>query len=218
MRKWPVAIVAVLTWNGVQAVDPARAAEVSEDPPPVRRLADPVPSQRWLGLVQFVAGAGTLTATTLLGFKLADAPAGGLLGPVGGLLVLATPALVGGAVCAVGNTSNQVEGGCLPAIGGAVLGALLMIPLGLGLYAVSESDGEEISGGGGLILGLALGWFALQPMVSTLVWNAYSKTRPAHAFLPDLGPARPRIAPPSYRRPALAPGARFTVPLFAARF
>jgi hypothetical protein len=235
MRKWTVAVVAVLTWNGVLAIDPARAAdapeeppaarvaEVPEEPPPARRESQPVPSERWLGLVQFVAGVGALAGTTLVGSKLADLSygvTGQLLGTVGGLLVLATPAVVGGAVCAVGNTSRQVQGGCWPAIGGAVLGALLMIPLGLGAYAISESDGEGIDGGGGggLIVGLALGWVALQPLTSTLVWNAYSQPRPGLAFLPARELERPRIAPPSYRRSGLALRPQLTLPLFAARF
>ena len=136
------------------------------------------------------------------------------------VVLLATPAAVGGTVCGVGKWSKYNQGSCGASIGGAYLGMLSVVPLSVIGYqlAVRESGGGDWEGLGGVLLGFAAGWLVVQPVVTTVVWHATK--RPRHqtvALLPP--PSRPRtLAPPVLSRGrSRAPG-QLTLTLLSARF
>jgi hypothetical protein len=208
MRKPWLVVVAVSVFLGTLSVAPARAgaSDTEEPPPPQPRPPARVSAEPGLAALQFLAGSGATVG-------------GLLLGAMSPLALLATPFLVGSAVCAVGNSSQKVQGSCTPAIVGATVGALATVPLTLAMMAGSDWNDVD-SFGNGMLAGMVLGWFVLQPLASTIAWNEYASPKP-QALLPAL-PARdlerPPIRPPSYQRPGLAGGTAITVPLLATRF
>jgi hypothetical protein len=179
------------------------------DPP------DHHPVELLIGLAQLAAG-GAITVGAAFELGRHD-------NTIGAWWVLATPALVGGTVCAIGNLSRDYEGDCLPAIVGAYGGAASAFPLALAIALINRRgtrDEAWDSAASGAIVGLAIGWFVVQPIASTLAWQL--RKRPSVKAVPPV-PAPPpaALAPsphaPGARADAAMPG-QLTFTLFRASF
>ena len=132
------------------------------------------PSEPGIALGQLLAGGAIGAGATLLSIDSSSAT-------LHEVWVPATPALVGGAVCAVGNLSRDYEGDCLPALAGAYGGAASAFPLGiLGAILAHKPGHRELlddSAIGGLLVGMAIGWFVVQPIAATVMWRLYKRPR-----------------------------------------
>jgi hypothetical protein len=201
MRSAVVCLVVCVT-AGTAAAAPSNPAPASAtEPPPA---ADPP--------LEFEAGR--TAAQFALGAVAAGAPLIGIQDDASALVVMAaTPALVGGVSCLIGR-AGQHDGSCGATILGAYLGAAMIVPLG---YIGYLSDRPQVGGPGGelyygnAILGVALGWFLVQPLGATLGWHwSRSPRQPVTAGLPPritsrlLHPPR-RRDPLALRPPSLAP-------------
>lgn len=151
------------------------------------------PSEPGLAVGQFFAGMGVL----VLGGAAFE-------GNPGALLVL--PLLSGAIVCAVGSASRYNDGSCLASIGGAYVGALATIPLLL--LGASAGAGTDFNEFRGAIVGALIGWYVVQPLLSTLSWHLFKapKRRASMAALPGI-PAAPRLRLDSPRASAHATAA-----------
>ena len=150
-----------------------------------------------------IAGAGT-------GLLFALDGAGGVLG----LVVLATPVATGVGVCVVGSNSDLFDGSCGASIGGALLGALLVLPGALlgTVFAPQGIDEQPY----GLLVGGAVG-FGLGSAAGAVVgWNL--SRRPKGSAPPPTAHIADWREPPRARGPE--PGARagLLLPLLSFRF
>jgi hypothetical protein len=132
------------------------------------------PAEPGIALGQLLAGGAIGAGATLLSIDSRN-------DVVHTAWIPATPALVGATVCAVGNLSRDYEGDCLPAIAGAYGGAASVLPLGiLGAVLAHKQGSTELlddSAIGGLIVGMAVGWFVVQPLAATVLWRLYKRPR-----------------------------------------
>lgn len=167
--------------------------------------------------------AGRTAAQYMVGALVAAVPLAGLDGSSdsGLILLAATPALVGGATCLIGR-AGQHDGACWATILGAYMGAAMVYPLGYLGYLSDDRQRDTGNAGGDLyygnaIIGVALGWFLVQPLGATLGWHfSRSPRQPNTAGLPLR--ITPRLLPPARRRDphALRPAA--LAPLLSLRF
>jgi hypothetical protein len=140
--------------------------------------------------------------------------------PAGLAVLLATPSAVGATVCGVGKWSKYNQGSCAASIGGAYLGMLSVVPLGVIGYqlGVRVGGGGDWDGLGGVLLGLAAGWLVVQPVVTTVTWHLTKRPRhQAVALLPPPSRARTFAPPVLSRGRSRAPG-QVTLTLPSARF
>jgi hypothetical protein len=210
----------------VPAPVPARAPAPRlryEDPPPRGRRLLEQPAEPGLSALQTLAGAGTAVGGLLVGVASAEgAP------PLGLALTLGLPVLVGGVVCAVGDShSAHYQGSCGSAILGAYVGTLSVIPLAYVGYQLDHSgmgneEGDILDGLGGLLVGAAVGLIIVQPLVATAMWHSSKKPK-GYASAPPLlaAPVRrlPRPPEPAVRARARGQAAgQLTLPLLSTTF
>jgi hypothetical protein len=112
-------------------------------------------------------------------------------------MAIASPLLVGGSVCLLGNLSSRYHGSCIPPLVGGILGAAAAVPLGfLGDYLGRNNSDVNL---GGFYLAAA-SWFVLQPALAVAAWHLFRRPRaPA---------ATPVMRDPSIDRGPLADGRR----------
>lgn len=126
----------------------------------------------------FVALLGASALASGL-FYLADREGSQALGYTGLGVSVLMPAAVGLAVCEVGTTSKVYDGRCVPAVGGAYIGSLGVIPgllLGVLVGCSSSSSGDDNSAGLDSCITTAFVGAALGLTIGTLV-GAYSGWR-----------------------------------------
>jgi hypothetical protein len=170
------------------------------------------PSEPGLAVGQFAAGAGAALGGAALVVLSSAGSNGTLTLPV----LLGTPALVGLAVCEVGELSAHYDGSCGPAVGGAVVGAVTVIPLALlGMSLDHHQNDDGYYGFGGAFAGALVGWVVVQPLAATVTWRLFKRPRrrPSLSALP----AAPRLAAVPARGSDRAAG-QVTVSLLATRF
>jgi hypothetical protein len=171
-----------------------------------------------IALGQIVAGGAIGAGATLFSIDSSSRTLNDLWIPV-------TPALVGGMVCAVGNLSRDYEGDCLPALAGAYAGAASVLPLGiLGAVLTHKQGASELlddSAIGGLLVGMAIGWFVVQPVTATVMWRLYKRPR-GKASPPTPVPRTSVVitpyAYPERAHPGSATAGQVTLTLFRASF
>jgi hypothetical protein len=139
-------------------------------------------------------------------------------------LLLATPIVPGGIVCAVGHASDYYDGSCGGAIGGAYAGTLLALPLALLFSAGDSGSGDQWIPM--WVVGAALGLVFGPPIGAVIGWNVSREPKAqAHAGAARLDAlAAARAAP--WREPLLARGSlregagphAATLPVLAFRF
>jgi hypothetical protein len=139
------------------------------------------PHEYGLAAGQFLAGMGT-------------ALGGLLIAQVHPVLLVPVPLLVGFAVCDVGKLSDHYESYCGPAILGAYLGSLSVIPLAVLGASLDHSSGGEIDGVYGLLLGGLIGWAVIQPLTATLSARLWSPAKTVFRTMAPVAP--PPMAPP----------------------
>jgi hypothetical protein len=137
-----------------------------------------------IGVAQVLLGTlGTLATEVVVAFAAGAADSAPLL-YVG---IGVTPAVGGRIVCALGQSSQEYEGGCAPTILGGYLGALLLgIPMwyvGAAAFSPASSDGGY-NQGVGAVLGAALGVVVGTAVGATIGWQASKERR--DALLDDL--------------------------------
>jgi hypothetical protein len=150
-------------WMAVAALLPARAAFADAD-----GGAPPREIGRSVG--QYFAGVGTVLGATAVA---------GVTGPVGLVVFVGTPALVGEVVCAVGNGSAHYQGSCAPAIVGAYIGFLSVLPLGVLGTVLFPAANSDVDDGAGIIFALAVGWLVVEPLAATVAWRLWKQPRRA---------------------------------------
>ena len=164
--------------------------------------------------------AGRTAAQFALGVVAAGAPLIGIQDEGTAVVVVAaTPALVGGLTCIIGR-GGQHDGSCGATVLGAYLGAAMIVPFG---YLGHLSDRRELGGPSGeqiygnAILGVAIGWFLVQPLGATLGWHwSRSPRYPVSAGLPPR--ITPRLSHPPRRRDPQALRPATLAPLVSLRF
>jgi hypothetical protein len=172
----------VLTVGSADALPPLPA----DNPPPHQPLTradvqSPPPHEYGLAAGQFLAGMGA-------------ALGGVFLAPLHPALLAGVPLLVGYTVCQVGKMSDYYESHCGPAILGAYLGALTILPLAwLGMSLDHSTDGE-IDGLGGILIGALVGWAVVQPLSATLAARMFKAPKPVYRTMAPVG--LPRMPPP----------------------
>lgn len=156
-----------------------------QPPPPVSQDPD-----TGLGGKQVAMGLATLAVAGLLGsglFVAADRVDSTALAYGALSLGVLAPAGVGVAVCKIGEGSKRYDGRCVPAIGGAYIGALGALPgTLLGALAACSSDssssGDDLSGLDDCFIGAAVGG-ALGYTIGTLIgayagWSIFKRPKP----------------------------------------
>jgi hypothetical protein len=172
----------------------APTEEVGQEPP--------MEIARTLGQVGL--GATVATAGLFLVGATLDAEGGPFI------FMLATPAAVGAAVCAVGER-GAYHGSCLVAGAGAYLGAASIVPL---VYFSNLVFRDPAAEGAGFIIptqvvfAFLAGWVVVQPVVATFGWRIFADLKP---------PPPPRISVTAPRRPNGGPRA-LVLPLLAFGF
>jgi len=193
---------------GTAAAAPVNPAPASAtEPPPA---ADP----------PLAFEAGRTAAQFAVGAVAAAAPLIGIQDEGTAMVVFAaTPALVGGVSCLIGR-GGQHDGSCGATVLGAYLGAAMIVPFG---YLGYLSDRREGGGSGSelvygnAILGVAIGWFLMQPLGATLGWHwSRSPRYPVTAGLPPR--ITPRLLQPARRRDPQALRQATLAPLVSLRF
>lgn len=206
MRLFLLVALAVAPTASFASAPPPNPAPASATAPPP--AADPP--------LEFEAGR--TAAQYMVGALVAAVPLAGVANESGLVLLAATPALVGGATCLIGR-GGQYDGACWATILGAYLGAATVYPLGYLGYLTDEHRREPGADlyYGNAIIGVALGWFLLQPLGATLGWHwSRSPRQTIVAGLPPRITAR-LLQPPRRRDPhALRPAA--LAPLLSLRF
>jgi hypothetical protein len=199
------------------AVAPTAASAATPNPAPASATAPPPAADPPLEFE-----AGRTAAQYMVGALVAAVPLSALDGGDSGLMLLAaTPALVGTATCLIGR-GGQHDGACWATILGAYLGAATIYPLGYLGYLTDNTEREPGTSSdlyyGNAIIGVALGWFLVQPLGATLGWHFSRSPRlPITAGLPPR--ITPRLLPPPRRRDphAVRPTAPLA-PLLSLRF
>ena len=144
----------------------ARAAASSDYPPEVGIAA----SQLLIG-----------TATASVFFVLPVFTDGTPLGTFAYALLPVGPAAVGGMVCTFGHTSKYYTGSCKPALIGAFLGGLAVVPFTLfgsasgGGPFDNGSDGKNFTSGSAI--GFAIGYALGTAFGATIAWHMYKEER-----------------------------------------
>jgi hypothetical protein len=198
-----LAVAPTATSAAASAPNPAPASATA--PPPA---ADPP--------LEFEAGR--TAAQYMVGALVAAVPLASMGDGSGLMLLAATPALVGGATCLIGR-GGQHDGACWATILGAYLGAATVYPLGYLGYLTDDHQGEPGADlyYGNAIIGVALGWFLLQPLGATLGWH-WSRS-PRQTITAGLPPRiTPRLLQPPRRRDPHALRPAVLAPLFSLRF
>jgi hypothetical protein len=117
-----------------------------------------------------VAGVGVTVAPVLLP-ALMSSDGGNLLV----LVLIGTPAAVGGTVCSLGRLSKHYDGQCGHAMLGAYLGALTIIPIAIWANSNSAQSGDDVTP----LLAVGVAWFIVQPVAATFAWHLGKRWRPA---------------------------------------
>ena len=174
------------------ALAPPEGTAAGQAGPPLA-LAPPAAADpdATLGLKQFGGGLLTLVAAGALGYGLFVAADHADSTPLAyGALSLAAlaPAGVGIAVCEIGTTSKRYDGRCVPAAGGAYIGALGVIPGALlgaltSCSSSSSSSDEEFSRGlDACAVGIAVGGmigYTTGTLIGALSgWNIFKRPKP----------------------------------------
>ena len=205
-----IALAIIPTAASAQAAAPNPAPASATAPPPA---VDP-PLEFEAGRTAAQYGVGVLVAIL---------PLAGLDGgssDAGLMLLAGTPALVGTASCLIGR-GGQHDGACWATILGAYLGAATIYPLGYLGYLTDDTRHDPGASSdlyyGNAIIGVALGWFLLQPLGATLGWHFSRSPRPTFtAGLPP--PSTPRLLQPPRRRDPHALRPTPLAPLLSLRF
>ncbi len=164
---------------------------VHQGPPGVQPLPPVSPDpDTGLGGKQVAMGLATLAVAGLLGYGLfvaADRIDSTELAYGALSLGVLAPAGVGVAVCKIGEGSKRYDGRCVPAIGGAYIGALGALPgTLLGVLAAcsrdSSSSGDDLSGLDDCFIGAVVGG-ALGYTIGTLIgayagWTIFKRPKP----------------------------------------
>jgi hypothetical protein len=195
----------------------ASAAAATPNPAPASATAPPPAADPPLEFE-----AGRTAAQYMVGALVAAVPLAGLDGSSdsGLMLLVATPALVGGATCLIGR-GGQHDGACWATILGAYLGAATIYPLGYLGYRTDNTQREPGTSSdlyyNNAIIGVAIGWFLVQPLGATLGWHfSRSPRSPMAAGLPLR--ITPRLLPPPRRRDPSALRSAPLAPLLSLRF
>jgi hypothetical protein len=123
--------------------------------------------------------------------------AGLFVASLDGVLLIPVPLVVGLAVCGVGKLSDYYESRCAPAIVGAYLGALSVVPLAVLGMSLDHKSTADVEGLGGLLVGALVGWVVVQPLAATAAARLFSppKTR-FRTALPAAFPATRLVRAP----------------------
>ena len=194
----------------------ASAAAATPNPAPASATAPPPAADPPLEFE-----AGRTAAQYMVGALVAAVPLMGLEdGDTALVMLAATPALVGGATCLIGR-GGQHDGACWATILGAYMGAAMVYPLGYLGYLTDNTQREPGTSSdlyyGNAIVGVAIGWFLVQPLGATLGWHFSRSPRwPITAGLPHR--ITPRLLPPPRRRDPHALRPTALAPLLSLRF